>query len=261
MNEKKSLVNYGRNEDIALLAERIKFMLPGGDRYTNNEAYMLAQLAIAYSLNPFNGECWIIKNQKTGKTLGALVGIKGLRKHAKRQSKYWGEGGEGGFKRILNKDRLKELGAGETDIVYTYEICDDHTQNKWLEGIERLRAVGFDQDICRDIMGQRPPTALGVGIYKTGESTKMQPVQCSMFRAEKDCLKRRFDVEFAVAGVSVGIADEALPNGDDPTITNGDPDVLDLEFDQDEPEFQSIHEDALPPMTEEYDKENGKMFK
>lgn len=259
MSEVKDLTiyGYGANEDIALLADRIKFMLPGGEKFTNNEAYLLAQLSIAYELNPFNGEVWLIKNENTGKLYGSQVGIKGLRKHAKKQSKYWGVGGDSGFKRIFDEKTLIDMGAEKDDLVYSYEITCQVELDTWLTGLERLRAMDYDQDVSREIMGQRPPTTLGIGIYKPGEATKMSPTQCAMFRAEKDAIKRRFDVDFMIPGsnLPVTLADAAEePDAKyDPATLNGE--EIEGEFEPDE----SI--DAMPPITEPYDEDNGKMFK
>jgi len=267
----RSLVQYGDTNEIKALGKRIRTLMPGGKDYTENEALMLAQLAIAHNLNPFNGEIWLIKNKKTGELLGAIIGIKGLRKQAKRQCDHWGVGDNGGFRLITDQEELKKYNSTPADTVYEYTLGDDVTQKRWLEGITSLREAKFDQNDARDMMGQRPPVTRGIGVYKSGEASKMKPNQCAMFRAEKDALKRRFDVDFmiplptkdgevlsrdpAFAGMTAADYDEAmgieevderdrLPGtaydkpvgnmmGFDPDEVNGSVEVLDLEFEDD----------------------------
>lgn len=244
----RALAQYGNTADIKLLAERIKYMMPGNKKYTDSDALMLAQLSLAHGLNPFNGETWLIIDN-SGRSLGALIGIKGLRKQAKRQSNYWGVGKNGGFRRILLEEELAEYGATPDDVCCVYTICDDHTQGKWIEGLKELRAAGFDQDDAHAMMGEMP-TTYGVGIYKKGERTKMKPIQAAMFRAEKDALKRRFDVQFDVmlpATPSESL-DQTLISDErnrypatiydqaermDLEFDNGAAEVLDAEFDDD----------------------------
>ena len=197
-----ALAQYGKTTEIELMAERIIWLMPGSVNYTKPEAFMMAQLCIAHDLDPFNGEAWLIKDN-SGRVLGMLIGIKGLRKHAKRQANYWGVGANGGFRHIINEDELKEYNATLADTVYVYEITDEPTQDKWIEGLTSLRMAGFDQDDARTMMGDKPPSTLGIGVYKKGESTKMKPNQCAMFRAEKDALKRRFDVGFVIPAPSI----------------------------------------------------------
>lgn len=185
----KDLANFGARVDIRELAERIQMMMPGGASYTLPEALTLAQIAIAHNLDPFNGEVWLIKNEKTGKVLGALIGIKGHRKHAKVQSTYWGD-----FHRITDPT---EYNAPERSIVFEYHIRDEMTMEAYTKRLEKLVAIDMKLDEAQKTVGKAPVT-VGIGIWEPGEKTKMKPAQCAMFRAEKDALKRRFDVKFKI---------------------------------------------------------------
>lgn len=82
MDNTKALQPYGTDEQIQQLAQRIKDYLPGGSRLKDHEALTLAQISIVYGLNAFNGEVWYIPAK------GPMVGIKGLRKAARKQSGY-----------------------------------------------------------------------------------------------------------------------------------------------------------------------------
>lgn len=183
------LANFGAREDVKELSERIRSMLPGGAKYTLEEARTLAQISVAHDLDPFNGECWLLKNQKSGEVLGALIGIKGHRKHAKRQSAYWGD-----FHRIVDPT---EYNAPERSIVYEYHIRDEVTMEAFTRRLESLAKLGYSLEEAQKMVGKAPVT-VGIGIWEPGEKTKMKPAQCAMFRAEKDALKRRFDVKFKI---------------------------------------------------------------
>lgn len=185
----KDLANFGAREDIRELELRIQATLPGGMKYTPTEARTLAQIALAHDLDPWNGECWLLKNQKSGELLGALIGIKGHRKHAKRQSAYWGD-----FHRIVDPT---EYNAPERSIVFEYHIRDEVTMEAFTKRLEKLIDLGFSLEDAQKMVGKAPVT-VGIGIWEPGEKTKMKPAQCAMFRAEKDALKRRFDVKFKI---------------------------------------------------------------
>jgi len=83
MNEQnRGLLLYGSREEIRELADRARRFLPNGKNLKDHEALALAQISVAYQLNPFNGEVWYIPAK------GPMVGIKGLRKAARQQSGY-----------------------------------------------------------------------------------------------------------------------------------------------------------------------------
>ena len=251
-NDDRALIQYGSPADIKLLAKRIKYMMPGGQRYTDQEAFALSQLCLAHDLDPFNGEAWLMK-KKDGTVIGAIIGIKGLRKHAKRQADYWGAGNNGGFNRILDAMKLAEYGCTKDDVVYEYYICDNVYQDRWKEGLKELHDMGWDAKDARDALGQRPPVTMGIGIWKAGEQTKMKPVQASMFRGEKDALKRRFDVQFMVALQSPVIVSSAPdPTPEEIQATIEELEAEDYDMNLTDGEF----EDVLDPPNdaESYDK-------
>lgn len=215
---------FGSREEVKELAERVQKMLPGGNNYTQAEALTLAQIAVAHDLDPFNGEVWLIKGND-GKVYGALIGIKGHRKHAKKQANYWGVGNNGGFERVTDPQKFKEYKAPEGSIIYEYRIMDDVTGAAYTNSIANLIKAGIPFEQIQVMFGP-PPITLGVGIWSPGEQTKMKPHQCAMFRAEKDALKRRFDVQFRlmVDGHFVAVK----PNGDEEL----EADEVDGEYDE-----------------------------
>jgi hypothetical protein len=220
------LSNYGDRKEIKELANRLRVMMPGGQKYTESEALTLAQIAIAHDLDPFNGEVWLIKDDTSGKVYGALVGIKGHRKHAKRQANYWGE-----FNRVVE---VEKYNAPAGSIVYEYLLYDDKTLGSHQKLLDSYIKSGMKLSEVIEYLG-RPPATIGIGIWSPGDKSKMKPVQCAMFRAEKDALKRRFDVKFRIElngqSMALSSADEEL-NVEE--IENEYDTIIDSEF-NDEP--------------------------
>jgi hypothetical protein len=230
-----SLSSYGDRDDVKELAERIKMMMPNGLRYNDVEALTLAQIGIAHNLDPFNGEVWLIKGND-GKVYGALVGIKGHRKLAKKQAIYWGE-----FVRIVD---VAKYDANDKSIVFEYRIYDDKTLGSHQVLLERYIKLGMSLKDALDVIG-RPPHTLGIGIWSPGDQTKMKPVQCAMFRAEKDALKRRFDVNFRIE-LKEGIVPMSATSGEEDEIEQEE---IEAEYESVEPENedQLLEELGFPP--------------
>jgi hypothetical protein len=239
-------VQFGSRDEIKELADRLVAMMPGGQNYTKSEALTLAQIAVAHGLDPFNGEVWLIKNEETGKVYGALIGLKGHRKHAKKQADYWGVGNNGGFERITDPAKLKAYGAVETSIVYEYKIMDSVTLEAYTRSVGNLIKAGVPFEAAQKQLGPAPLT-LGVGIWTQGDKTKMKPAHCAMFRAEKDALKRRFDVKFTIE-----IEGRIVPMS-----TSIDPDE-DLHAEEIEGQYSELVDD--PQADERAEEQTGNLF-
>lgn len=86
--------NFGDKHAIAAVRNRIMQMMPGASDAPPDVVWAAAQLAVAYRLDPFNGEIYIMKLGK--KNVGgawiddyrAHVGVKGLRKKAREQAQF-----------------------------------------------------------------------------------------------------------------------------------------------------------------------------
>jgi hypothetical protein len=185
---------YGSGDDIKTLAQRIKLCLPGGAKLSDNQALSLAQLSVAYELNPFNGEVWYIPER------GTMVGIKGLRKSARKQGNYWPT-----FD-ILGKTDKQALGIPENAIAYRCNIYRTDLLRQSAEAIDLLRSAGMVN--AWEVYAYKP--AEGIGYCNPGESTKMKPDQAARKRAEADALKVAFDLPFASEvgnGNTVGYVD------------------------------------------------------
>lgn len=110
-----SLPELGTREDIAAYGRRLKVMLPGGDKLTDEQAMAVAQAAILSGANPFRGEIYGFPDKK-----GKLVideGYKLLVRWAKKEMPYteWYEpfdaepAGSIGYRCFILRQDNKEL--------------------------------------------------------------------------------------------------------------------------------------------------------
>jgi len=173
---------------------------------TQDEYIALAMLSRAYGFNPFHGETWIIPGS------GVMVGIKGLRKAARRQSqsagvRYWGQ------KQMLRPDEMRTLGIPDKAVLaatYTIRRSDEieaysaavAALSEALRGLPNIDAAEF----IISTVG-KPPLHEGVGYVIKDEKSKMPYPQLVMKRAESHALKQAFDVEFL--GENVYTEDQA----------------------------------------------------
>ena len=203
--EHSALDIYGGGDDIKKMAARIKMCLPGGNRLNDGEALSLAQLSISYNLNPFNGEVWHIPGK------GTMVGIKGLRKAARRnkEEKYWIE------HVLLTPEERTQLSIPPNAVAYKALLYRSDLIRHSAESIKLMHEAGMKDAAER--YAYKP--AVGIGYWVQGESTKMKGDQAARKRAEAEALKIAFDLPFASEignGDTVGYIDaeewEVLPS-------------------------------------------------
>jgi len=177
------LAIYGRREDVLALSQRLQATIPGGRKLTQDEALSLAQLSVAHGLDPFNGEAWIIPGS------GLMVGIKGLRKAARRKAKeedgvYWTE---------FVPMSPETYGEPETSVVYECRLRDTVTTQAWAKSISTMTSVGIPYKDAIQAIGPAP-VYIGIGIASIKDSSKMPVHQRAKKRAEADAIKQRYDV-------------------------------------------------------------------
>lgn len=184
---------YGQSTEVATMAERILYMLPGVKKIGKHAAYALAQVAVSMGLNPFIGEIWAIPG-KGGFSISG--GIKAYRRAARNEMKRQDGCYDLQF-RLPTKDEVEGVDL----------------QPGWLVRVCKLtlfsrRALKFAD------YTKRLPTYTGIGIFRGSlEHTQMQPLQCVRKRAEADALKQAFDLPLA-------FADYTDPqNGHDPYVS------------------------------------------
>lgn len=168
---------YGSRGEVKEMADRLTSMLPGVKKAGPMNALALAQVAVRMGLNPFVGEIWLIPSQ--GGTFSIMTGIKGLRRAARSQA-----AADDGFYtvsfRLPHEDELTGMKIKQGDII---RACDLYLSG---EGAKRFHA--FTGVV---------PMFIGIGIYRSGEATRMEPLQVARKRAEADALKQAFDLPLA----------------------------------------------------------------
>lgn len=190
MNQNRTVALYGNKQELSTFADRIRELLPGGNKLSGQQAMALAQVSAIHGLDPFNGEVWHLPQ-------GIQIGIKGLRKKARQQmgdkGNFWAT-----FREIVDPEERKRLMIDGGCLAFECRLFDTQTLQAFSDTIKTLRGAEVPIDAIMRIVGDKPYTT-GIGVFKTGERSMMLPAQCAMKRAEADAIKRRFDVPFEVA--------------------------------------------------------------
>lgn len=187
-------ITYGNREEICALAKRIKTMLPGGEKLSDNESLALAQVATVTRLNPFVGEVWYIPGK------GPMVGIKGARRLENEETR----NGNGYSWMQFDVIAPEESGAPDPSKVFRAYKCtinDVNATKAYLaifhEALEMLRVAQSKDPYleAKELCGPRP-TWEGYGFSLTGEPSRMNPDALARKRAEADALKKRIILPF-----------------------------------------------------------------
>jgi hypothetical protein len=171
--EMRDVTLYGDGKSLKHMAWRVKHCVPGGQRLGDDEAYSLAQIALATGLNPFTGEIWYIPGR------GPMAGIRGLRRRAREQSTYSLDcramrGEE------VTEHQIKPDDVGRTCALYRHDVLQ--------------RAVEINKAAGTEIVPVKP--IIGVGIWRKGDNVPSgkSPVWVADKRAEADALRKAFDL-------------------------------------------------------------------
>jgi len=176
---------YGNRNEVKDLAERLQATIPGGRKMAPEEAKTLAQIAVAHGLDPFNGEVWVIPGS------GAMVGIKGLRKAARKQAREEG----GSYWTEITRVEPEKYNAPKDAVVYECVLRDSVTMQAWSKSINMITTSGVPYQDAVAMIG-KPPVYIGIGIANQAERSKMEIHQRARKRAEADATKQRYDVDF-----------------------------------------------------------------
>ncbi len=178
-------------QDILEYASRLFEAMPGSKKLELWQAQAVAEIALLHNLDPYNGEVWFISG------VGVSVGIKGYRKHSRRQLKEEGEKGSTFWTHYERATDPTVWGADKEDMVYLCHLRDDVSLKAWADTIKYFKEVGLQDKVAIEAAG-KAPVYVGVGILKKGESSgKMPRVQRCQKRSEAHALKQRFDIQFA----------------------------------------------------------------
>lgn len=196
--------------DVAELAERLKMMVVGGEvRYNAVQALTLAQAALAHGLSPFNGEIYLMIDKKTGQSLGLVIGVKGLRKHARRQARRMNTMYDIKFEVIVDPDDLATQAPtayySEDSVVVKATLTIASHIDKWLEQLAKIHQMtGMTARDAIELIGPKPEI-VAYGVYDAREEnhqykgkTKMSPITYAKKRGEAAVLKEGFDLPFGL---------------------------------------------------------------
>jgi hypothetical protein len=194
------------HEAVQRMRETLQKLMPGGTKLNPDEAEAVAHVAVQHKLDPFNGEVWGLKGNN-GKWYGVMVGIKGLRKHARQQMRDL----DGSYWTTLMRVDPAKYSAAKHCIVYECHLYDTQNTQAYTHAVHDLREAGVPYEDVIAMLG-KSPKVVGVGIFTPGEPTKMKPDAVAMKRAEADAIKQRFDVTWATVDTR---ATDELSSGND----------------------------------------------
>jgi len=234
------LSTYGNRIEIKTLADRIRLMIPGGNKLTNGELEALAQASLVTQCNPFIGEIWYIP------TKGVMIGIRGARRHGNEQIAEAG-GKDAYWVPDLQPCTAEEAGAKDVkDVsaayrcVITDSVSTSLFQKMFIETVNSLRASGSTDPVgdAREILGKKPQW-VGYGFSTVSEKSTMNKQALAMKRAEADALKRKFDIPF---GAEVAEGDTAAEVGASGWIDGGV--TTPVEVDAAFPPVENVNQDT-----------------
>ncbi len=206
--------------EFQYMMDRLKLLIANGRRLSNDEAAALAQFAVAEQLDPFSGECYLLKNETKNEIIGPMVGVKGLRRKAQE---------------ALGRDEsyfldFAIIAPPNTGILHAVEcrLRDTKTMRQYLEmrkmAEEMFRSSGLPtpSDEAAKMVGPAP-VWVGTGYFYSSEQNeykdkKFHPLEKAKKRAEAMVLKLRFSMSYNFgdngdSGQMVESADTVIING------------------------------------------------
>ena len=188
--------DIGNRDELMAFANRIGYMVKGGNKLNDNEKMALAQVAMVTKLNPFIGEVWYIPGS------GPMIGIAGSRKLDNIQVS---EKGGYTWEEMIPVDPA-DAGASAAEIkdVAAAFRCDIHDsvanaqyQALFISTLNSLRDAGTTDPFgeAKEVCGPRPVWS-GYGYSLIKESSRMSKPQLACKRAHADALKKRIIVPF-----------------------------------------------------------------
>jgi hypothetical protein len=211
--ENRVALTHAARTEVREMVDRIKAGMLGSSEWPAQAVIAMAQASIAHGLDPWNGEIYVLHNKNTGET-GLMVGIKGLRKAARKQmpprEQFYTH-----FKAVLpgSEDWKRygldeETNKGSVTMAVVCVLRRSDVQAKHVEILERLHALGMTLGDAIEMAGPLPSYE-GVGIVRSNERSKMEKGQLARKRAEADAIKQAFDLPFMSSDDSESSDDQA----------------------------------------------------
>lgn len=202
-----NIVKFVDEPTMIALAERIVVMLPrvlpNASQLNADEALALAQVALLHNLSPFNGEIWFLKGNN--RSLGIMPGIKGYRKHARRQAARISPSNSYSVEYEICSPDEALAPDGSVCIKAILRVASD-TENYLRQlkmGYDAMNGSGatFKQmdETVRELIG-RPPLYTSFGVirpdeFKRFDDAHLNKLQQAKVRAERGAIRLRFDLD------------------------------------------------------------------
>jgi len=162
VRQSQALMPYRTPEELAEMVGRMRFMIPGGDKLTDQEIWGLSQAALIYGMDPLMGELFWID--------GPSPGIRGLRRKGKDQLMgIYGENGKPNLDfRIINEIEIRaELGIPEGALAFECRGSVPAKKQAHAELAKSYAEAGAPWEDIKEMIGP-PPVTIGYG-YLTKE--------------------------------------------------------------------------------------------
>jgi len=165
-----------KREEIIAYGKRIKAFLRGSQGMQNEEAYALANIALAHGLDPFVGEIWWIRN------IGIVMGIEGYRKSARKIAPF-----SKSFRQLTPEEIDQHRIDPERQVPI---ICQVYRFDLLQQSIALNKAAGAD------ILPIKPFEGLGMWTQGDNIPKTKTPMWVARKRAEADALRQAYDLTF-----------------------------------------------------------------
>jgi hypothetical protein len=200
-NQLANVETYGTRKQIQEIAYRLKYLIIGGKKLSDDEAIALAQYSYATGLDPFTGECYYLPG------IGPGPGIAGWRHKAdeeleyemkmagEKQARFWCD-----YLQPASDEVRWDPAKG--DIAVKVVLHDSLTRTAWERRVlsyyielKKADVNGESYQTARELAGPEPVwTSVGVvyGVESFGATDKMPRHERACKRGEKACLRKRF---------------------------------------------------------------------
>ncbi|HUV82881.1 MAG TPA: hypothetical protein VMW53_07400 [archaeon] len=196
-SKKKAQIALLKNPQGQMMFRRLKLMISNGQNLTDEEALALTNFALVEKLDPFIGECCLLKNN-IGKVTGCMMGIKGMERkateqmHQKDPNSYWFP-----YFRdipIVEGERYR-VECTIRDTITTQSHMEMYKQAETILKGDDINKPITAQDV-RDLIGPTPEWT-GIGVYHKNEANEFKdkhypPYERAKKRALAIALRARF---------------------------------------------------------------------
>ena len=249
------LARLGRKKEIRELSRRLADLSPGGITLNNDEALALAQYSWSLGANPLVGEAWLLKNQKTGKVLGLMPGIRLHRRRADEKDERTNDARWIEYTNISDPDERTTFAIPQNAMAIKARLYRQSTTKTYADAASKLADSGASWDEIKLVIGTKPYIE-GIGILTKPEMDAMNRGQNKMphkqrceKRAEAHALKQAYHLPFGYVALSdegLGISegatlDEYIIEGSFKDTPNGDESL----FQEEEPKERQPFTDPV----------------